>query len=333
MRKVKILGKNIPIWLLATVLLCLIGIVVAVTYFGTIRVPWKITPTPPPAVTVTMSPETVSIPELSIQSGQTSTYVSEGSLAQITVSGGTASVTAELAGDLTGFSAFTATVMLTPTTSNIVVDGELDDGYTLVAVDESSEMGNLPIKVYVACDEDYMYWFFEAINPTTEEEGIGDANILWNRWLEEEDTYLIVYLQEDVYDYEGVWTGTPMADAELARHTYMEGNVEICDALEAKIPRSYADFLGWVYDVSSKAGMQDRNTSWGTVHYGDIGSSDWIDSPYKLATITFELGKASRSCTQTVPEGEYNVYLEISATAVTTDSLLTGTAQIDFSYE
>jgi len=161
------------------------------------------------------------------------------------------------------------------------IDGQFDDGYTLVATDEASEMGNLPIKVYVACDENYMYWFFEAINPTTEEEGIGDTNILWNEWIEEKDTYLIVYLQETVYDYEGIWTNTPMTDAELARHTYTKDGVEICDTLEAKIPRSYADFLGWVYDVSSKAGMGDRNTSWGTVHYGDIEPSDWLDCPCK----------------------------------------------------
>jgi len=249
-------------------------------------------------------------------------------LAQITVSVGDADVTAELAGNLSGFSAFTATVKLVPKTSNIVVDGELDDGYTLVATDEDSEMGNLPIKVYVACDEDYIYWFFEALNPTTEEEGIGEARILWNEWLEQEGTYLIVYLQEAVYDYEGIWTGTPMADAELARH-YTEDGVEICDALEVKIPRSYADFLGWVYDVSSKAGMQDRNTSWGTVHDGDIEPSDWIGSP---TAVTFELSIDSPSCTQAVPVGEYAVYLEISATAVSTESELTGEAQITFSY-
>lgn len=326
MRKIKIFGKNLPIWLIATVLLCLIGIAVALTYFGTMRVPWRITPPPPPPVE--MAPSEITLPSLEIQSGQTSTYVSETSEAIITANSET-DVTAELTGDLTGFSAFTTTIRLVPTTSNIVVDGQLDEGYTLVAVDENSEMGNLPIKVYVACDEDYIYWFFEAINPTTEEEGIGDTNILWNRWLEEEDTYLIVYLQEDVYDYEGIWTGTPMAGAELARHTYTEDGVEICDALEAKIPRSYADFLGWVYDVSSKHGMQDRNTSWGTVHYGDIEPSDWIDSP---TAVTFELSKDSPSCTQAVPVGEYAVYLEISATAITTNTEITGEAQIKFSY-
>ena len=268
---------------------------------------------------------------MEIRSGQTCTFIYDESLAQITVNSET-QITAELTGDLGGFSAFTATVMPVPTASNIVIDGELDDGYTLVTIDEESEMGNLPIKVYVACDENYVYWFFEAINPTTEEEGIGDTNILWNKWLEEEDTYLIVYLQEAVYDYEGIWTGTPMPDAELARHTHMEGNVEICDTLEVKIPKSYADFLGWVYDVSSKAGMQDRNTNWGTVHYGDIEPSDWIESPYKLATITFELSMDNPSYTQTVPIGEYAVHLEISATAITTGTELTGEAQIKFSY-
>jgi len=89
----------------------------------------------------------------------------------------------------------------------------------------------------------------------------------------------MVYLPDAVYDNEGIWTSTPMPDTELERHCYTVDNVEICDALEVKIPRSYAQGLGWTYDASSKGGMQDRNTGWGTVHYGDITAKDWLPSP------------------------------------------------------
>ena len=66
------------------------------------------------------------------------------------------------------------------------------------------------------------------------------------------------------------------------------------------------------------------------IHTG-AGFGEWTD--YNVDIITFQLSIGSPSCTQTVPEGEYNVYLEISATAKSTESEITGEAQIKFSHE
>ena len=158
------------------------------------------------------------------------------------------------------------------------IDGVLDEGYRLVVTDEEIEVGYLPIKIYVACDEEYMYWFFEATDPTIAEQGIGGTNILWNA--EYDGEWLMVYIQDAVYDNEGFWTNTPMPDTELARHHYTVDGVEIYDTLEVKIPRSYAECIGWTYDVWAWGGV-DRNTGWGTTSYGDIEPEDFLDCPCK----------------------------------------------------
>ncbi|RLI39259.1 hypothetical protein DRO69_14485, partial [Candidatus Bathyarchaeota archaeon] len=117
-KKVKILGKNLPIWLLATVLLCLIGIAVAVTIIGTITMHWEVSPPPPPPPpSATMTPSTVTLDIGTVYFGETKT-VEPTDVADLTVENGAVDITIELGGEYGGFDALSVTVQL-------VQDGEV----------------------------------------------------------------------------------------------------------------------------------------------------------------------------------------------------------------
>jgi len=307
MRKsVRIFGRAIPLWLIATVLIGIVCVAVTITYFGTIHIPWKITPPPAPPVTVTMSPDTVRIPELSIPSGQTSTYRSEEPLAQIVVSGGTASVTAELTGDLYGFSAFTATVTLVQPVAKLEFDiEETEESFLLVFID-TREGGTIYNYGDTGTDirADYM-----IVDPA-----VNDG--IFGGW------YLGKWLREDLGDPYTGWSTPSTYDDDF------EDNDWDCEGFVAV--ESRADEVTH-YEFTIPLECIEYNPAYGLriLIQTDEGFGEWQN--YDIG-ITFELSKDSPSCTQTVPIGEYAIYLEISATAITTDTKITGEAQIKFSY-
>ena len=116
-KKVKILGKNLPIWLIATVLAAILGVAIAATWIGTVRMPWEVVP-PPPQPTASMSPSEVTLDIGTLHFGETKTVAPE-KVAELTVENGAVDIIIELGGEYGGFDALSVTVQL-------MKDGEVE---------------------------------------------------------------------------------------------------------------------------------------------------------------------------------------------------------------
>jgi len=111
MRKtVKVFGKSVPLWIVAVVLASILC-VAAVTYFGSIIMPWTITPPPTPLPTATMTPNEVTLEIGTLYFGGTKT-VSPVDVADLTVENGAVDVTVSLDDDYSGFTDLDIVVQL-----------------------------------------------------------------------------------------------------------------------------------------------------------------------------------------------------------------------------
>jgi len=109
MRKIKIFGKSVPLWLFATVLVAIASVAIAGTLIGTVTMPWVVE-TPPP--TASLSPSSVTLQIGSMYCGETKTQDPTDVLADLTVENGAVDITVELDGDYGGLDAVAVTVQL-----------------------------------------------------------------------------------------------------------------------------------------------------------------------------------------------------------------------------
>jgi hypothetical protein len=110
MQKLKKTYKGIPLWLLATILVAIIG-VAAATIIGTVTMPWQVSPPPPPPPTASMTPSVVTLPIGTVYYGETKT-VDPVDVADLTVANGAVDINVSLGGDYGGFNALSITVQL-----------------------------------------------------------------------------------------------------------------------------------------------------------------------------------------------------------------------------
>jgi len=112
-KKVKIFGK-IPLWLIAAVLVAILGVAIAAYIIGTITMPWEVTPPPPPPPpppTAVMTPSEVELPIGTLHFGETKTVAPE-KVAELTVENGAVDIIIGLGGEYGGFDALSVTVQL-----------------------------------------------------------------------------------------------------------------------------------------------------------------------------------------------------------------------------
>ena len=110
----RIFGKTIPLWFIVAV--AIVGLAVAATLIGTVRMPWQITtppppPPPPPPPTASMSPFEVTLNIGTLEVGETKT-VAPTKVADLTVENGPVDLTFTLEGDYSGFDEISITVQL-----------------------------------------------------------------------------------------------------------------------------------------------------------------------------------------------------------------------------
>ena len=123
MRKsIKIFGKAVPLWLLATMLVAVLG--VAITQIGIVKMHWQVEPptqhtpsTPTPQPSATMNPEKITLEIGELKYGETKT-VEPTKVGELTVENGAVDLTVSLEGDYSGFDALNITIQL-------VQDGEV----------------------------------------------------------------------------------------------------------------------------------------------------------------------------------------------------------------
>jgi hypothetical protein len=113
MEKLKKTYKGIPLWLLATILVAIIGIAAAAIIIGTVRMPWQVSPPPPPPPpTASMTPSEVTLPIGTVYYGETKTVEPEDTGADLTVQYGAVDITVSLDGDYGGFDSISIIVQL-----------------------------------------------------------------------------------------------------------------------------------------------------------------------------------------------------------------------------
>ncbi len=108
MRKIKILGKSVPLWLVAIMLVAIVCIAVATVIIGTITMHWEVIPAPG----ASMSPSTVDIQIGTLYTGATKTQAPSDSGADLVVTDGAVDVIVELNGDYGGFDAISIIIQL-----------------------------------------------------------------------------------------------------------------------------------------------------------------------------------------------------------------------------
>lgn len=103
-------GKTIPLWFVLVVV-AIVGIVVAASVIGTVKMPWKVEAPPTPTPRVTMTPSSATLEIGRVYFGVTKT-VEPTKVAVLTVSHEPADLTFTLDGDYSGFDEISITVQL-----------------------------------------------------------------------------------------------------------------------------------------------------------------------------------------------------------------------------
>jgi hypothetical protein len=124
--------KGVPLWLIVAVLAAAVGVAVAATIIGTVKMPWQVTAPPPPPPTASMSPSEVTLEIGTLYFGQTKT-ADPSKVAALTVENGAVNVIVSLGGDYSGLSAISVIFELVKD-GNVVYQASVDQSKTSATI-------------------------------------------------------------------------------------------------------------------------------------------------------------------------------------------------------